>query len=432
MNLFSLLIYGAINGIMVLLYLRNKGRYYQFPFWAGMIAIGWFLPQSVGEYFNASGFPHYAYFYAMLFASLCTLALWFGFSLSIKRKLRASSWLAMEFNDRKLFYAGAVLCVFGFYFYLKLWNLPEEELSRGMWTGAATKYLFLASVFKFGFLVLWLRYLIRGRWLDLKTLVFIIPCLSFLLWAAFMRGRRSEMMNLVSYCAVSFWFCRNKAVPRGVIITGLLVGLVLVNSISIYRSIIMNKRLPLGERIRMVTHVNYISGARDNQKESNLEFNNYVFQRQAYAEDMCYDYGIYHWNRLVFNYVPAQIVGADLKESLMFPLQDMHELVEVKYGYYWNPGSTETGYADSFGSFGWLGAVKFFLIGWMMGVLYNYAISGSFLGKLLYVYSLTIAMVSVTHGTNEILVRIWIYFFILGFPVIYWAQNRFLVRKVSD
>lgn len=431
MELLSLFIYGGINIAMVLYYLRGRSRFYQFPFWAGTIALGWFYPQAIGGYFNVSVFPSHAYLSAMLFASLCTLMLWFGFSWAVKRKMRRVSWLELKVNASKLYYAGAALCVIGLYFYWKLWNLPEEELARPQWTGEAVKYLFLANVFKLGFLVLWLRYLVRGRWLDLKSLIFLIPCLCLVLKTAFLGGQRTEMMDLFSYIAVGLWFFRNKTFPRWALLGGLVGGLVLINGIGIYRSIMGDEDLALKERIRMALHADYTASLEEGVKESGYEFQNYVFQRQAYAEYGYFDFGVYHWNQLVFNYVPAQVVGTDIKEMLMLPIYDMSRVVENKYGFAYATGTTVTGYADAFGSFWWFGAVKFGLIGVVMGWLYRFAILGSFLGGLLYVYTLTTAMVSITHGTNMILTSIWVYFFALGYPLIYWARSKKIFFKVA-
>lgn len=424
MEFFSLLLYGAVNIAMVLWYLRGHAKFYQFPFWAGVIALGWFYPQAIGGYFNVHRFPDHAYFDAMIFASLCTVALWLGFSWSVVKEVKSVSWLSLQFNASKLYYVGAVLCVLGIFFYWKLWNLPEEELARTQWTGAAVKYIFLASIFKIGFLVLWIRYLVRGHWLDMKSLVFIVPCLCFIFSAAFLRGRRSEMMNLISYVLVTLWFCRMISIPRWVIVSGLVGGLILVNGIGLYRSVMMNESISIEKRIKIAMHSDYGGVVESNLKKSGNEFQNYLFQRLVYADEGCYDYGVYHWNRLVFNYIPAQIVGADFKKSLILPLPNIHREVEKKYGFTWVTGTTKTGYADAFGSFGWLGVIKFGVIGVLMGCLYRYATAGTFLGVLLYVYSLKTSMVSITHGTNDILIRIWIYFFILAYPLVFWARAR--------
>ena len=70
MNFSAIVLYGLINVVMVIYYLCGKGHFYQFPFWAGIIALGWFMPQAIGGYLNASQFPANAYAYGLFFATL--------------------------------------------------------------------------------------------------------------------------------------------------------------------------------------------------------------------------------------------------------------------------------------------------------------------------------------------------------------------------
>ncbi|MBX4421097.1 hypothetical protein K4H00_24115, partial [Mycobacterium tuberculosis] len=46
---------------------------------------------------------------------------------------------------------------------------------------------------------------------------------------------------------------------------------------------------------------------------------------RVYNTDMSleFDYGLFHWNRLVFNYVPAQIFGDKFKTALMATLPSL-------------------------------------------------------------------------------------------------------------
>jgi hypothetical protein len=161
-------------------------------------------------------------------------------------------------------------------------------------------------------------------------------------------------------------------------------------------------------------------------RESGAEFKNYVFYRYLIAEEHYYDYGLDHWNLLVFNYVPAQIVGRDFKESLMLKLHpDFETAAKTKYGHVYTISTTSTGFVDPFASFGWFGFVKFLIIGWLMGVLYRHAMQGAFLGQLLYIYMLGTAMHVISHGTHRILFSAWVYFFMMGFSVLFWARaNR--------
>ncbi len=428
MDLLLLILYGGVNTAMILYCLTASGRYNQFPFWAGVISMGWFFPQAVGGYINISRFPGDAYADAMLFATLCSLALWIGFDLAAKHAPARQGWLGFDFQLRRLYWAGAVLCAFGFFFQMKLWSLPEEMLEASQWSGATVKYLFLASVFKFGFIVLWLLLLNRKKWLEPKLLVFIVPSLLLLFDAAVLRGRRAEIMNLVAYIFVSLWLVRRVALPRWMIISGLAGGLLLVNGIGTYRAIMEDEDLPLSDRLSKAAEADYIAHFQENLEESGSEFKNYVFYRQIYAEEALYDLGGDHWNRLVFNFVPAQIFGRDFKESLMLQAlleaDDHRILAQDRYGHMAKTGATSTGYTDAFASFSWLGFLKFLLVGGIMGTLYRYAMQGRLLGQLLYVYMLGPAMHAITHGTHRVLVSEWIYFFLLCFPVLWWAKSR--------
>ena len=427
MNLLSLILYGAVNIAMVMFYLSGKGRFYQFPFWAGMIALGWFFPQAVGGYFNLEEFPHHAYSDGMFFATSCTVALWLGFEYAVKRMPSTkASWLAAPFNLQKLYYAGAALCLFGFFFQWKLWSLSEEMLAATQPSGIVVKYLFLGNVFKFGFITLWLLYLSQRRVLVPRLLVFIIPCLLLILDAVVLRGRRAAMMDFVSYLVISLWFVRRISVPRWFIIVGLSLGLVLINGIRTYRLILMDKDTSLSERLSEAASADYLATSKRSWDQSGFEFKNFIYYRQIHADIGIYDYGIVHWNRFVYNYVPAQIIGRDLKEKLKLKPTDfdIKLLVEERYGHTFKLGTTSTGYKDAFGSFGWFGGIKFMLIGCLMGVLYRYAMQGAFLGQFLYIYVLTGAIQSISHGTNGILVRVWIYFFTLGFPLLLWAERH--------
>ncbi|WP_372845874.1 hypothetical protein [Pontiella sp.] len=409
---------------MVLSYLLRKNRIFEFPFWAGMIALGWFFPQAIGG-LSSEKFPEGAYAAGMLFATLCTSAMWGGYVKAVNKQDWKPGWLEAQFDMNRLYHAGVILCFAGFYFQWKLLSLPEEVLNATQWSGAAVKYLFLSSVFRFGFLALWLLYLIQNRKADPRYLVLLIPCLLLLLDAAILRGRRAAMMDVVAYLLISLWFVRRISLPRWMLLGGLLVGLVLINAIGVYRGIMKNENLPLRERMKMAMKADYTQESKDVMEKSGHEFNNYIIFRHAYTEVGEYDFGLKHWNGLVFNYVPAQIVGRATKKALMLPENYKFFVVaKQKYGYTMGVGTTLTGYLDAFGSFWWLGFIKFYLIGWIMGTLYRNAMVGSFLAQLLYVYVMNKAMQSVSHGTHAIMLSVWVYFFALGYPAFLWAKLK--------
>lgn len=423
MALVALISYGLVNVVMVLSYLGGRGRFYQFPFWVGLLSLGWFFPQAIGGYAHVSTYPENAFEAGMFFASLCTIALWVGFELSVVRPPPESSWLNASFDLNKLFFAGAALCLFGYFFEWKLQSLPDEMLSNTQWTGAPVKYLFLSNVFKIGFIVLCLLYLSQSRLFVPRLLLFIVPGLLLLLKAAVLWGRRAAMMDLVSYFFISLWFARRMALPRWFVITGTACGLILISSIGTYRSIMANKEVPLKERLQAAAQADYLKDASGRAVDSGFEFDNYIYYRKTHVDVGYYDFGGIHWNIFVHNYVPGQLLGREFKDSLKIGGVNIFKFAKIRYNHSFKLGTTSTGYLDAFGSFGWFGFIKFALIGCIMGGVYRHAMNGAFLGQLLYIYFLAKAMHCVSHGTNDILVRMWVYFFVLGYPLLKWAQR---------
>jgi hypothetical protein len=427
LNLVGLVAYVLVNAAMVLSCLLGaKGRVCELPFWMGMLGLGYFFPQALGGYKNAAVFPEGAYSGALLFATLCSIAVWVGFEVAKKKAPVRSCWLDDVFDWNRLYGGSVFLCVAGFYFAWKLMNLPEEMLAQTQWSGATVKYLFLASIGTIGFYALWLLYLGQNQFVVPKLLVFIVPNLLMLLNAAVVHGRRAGMMNLAALGVVGVWFTRRWTLPRGLLIGGLVVGLVIVNSVGLYRAIMAQEDLSLKERLAQVVQSDLVAGTKEVSEASGGDFLNYLYYRQVIAEEARYDFGVGHWNGFVFNFVPAQLVGRAVKDGLMitFEGKSSRTLARERYGHVAPVGTVSTGYCDAFESFGWLGFVKFSLIGWIMGTLYRHGMAGHFLGQLLYIYLLADAMQAISHGTNAILVSKWVYFFALGYPIFYFARRK--------
>jgi len=304
-------------------------------------------------------------------------------------------------------------------------SLPTEMLAQTQWSGATVKYFFLSSVFQFGFIGLWIVYLSQGKIWAPRILLFLIPGLLLLLQAAVINGRRAEIMNLGAFIFVSLWLVRRVVPPSWVLGITVVLGLILINSIGTYRSIMSHTEISLSERIQKASKADYTSTSKNLIKEGGTDFDNYIYLRQVTAEDSYYDFGLQYWNGLVFNYVPAQLVGRGIKNSLMIPFKfNAISVANSRYGHKYGTGSVTTGYYDAFASFSWFGCVKFWLVGWLMGVLYRCGMERRFLGILLYVYMLGTAMHSISHGTQAILVSKWVYFFLMAYPALYFAKIK--------
>jgi hypothetical protein len=142
---------------------------------------------------------------------------------------------------------------------------------------------------------------------------------------------------------------------------------------------------------------------------------------------MKFDLGIVHWNQLVFSYVPAQIVGRELKEALYLPMA--RPLYEE---YFYTPamGSTLTGLADAFQSFWYFGCLKFFLIAFVMQKLWLAARGGNLTAQLLYMLMPVYALQAITHTTHYF-VSPWVHLGIFLLPALLWARQPIRRHKAS-
>ncbi|MFA0512879.1 hypothetical protein [Vibrio breoganii] len=429
MDAIALFIYLLFSIIVIIPSFYDQNYIYQAPFWFTLISLGWFFPQAVGGLNKVDIYPNNAYILGMIFATLCNISFYLGWYFSYHKKHNSNVLMDLQFDDYGLYRVGATLCLIGFYFQWKLWSLPEEILTSSTWSGIAVQYVFFSQVFKYGFLILWICYLRRGKWLSIEYLILILPCLLLILDAAIFRGRRAEMMNLVSYLIVGLWLVRGIKVPRLILVLLLGLGIIFINSIGVYRSIMKNENLTTVQKFEQAINADYLSANKASTRESGFEFDNYIYTRSAVGEDFDFDYGVFHWNRFVFNYIPAQLVGNDIKQSFMIDgLVDIQKKTIEKYGHSFNTGSTITGYADSFVSFGWLGFVKFLIAGLMSGWLSRHAQNNSFIGQLLFLFMLNYIMHVVTHNTNEFLVRQWVYFFVCVLPILFIVNRSYKIK----
>src|SRR5207253_7336156 len=69
-----------------------------------------------------------------------------------------------------------------------------------------------------------------------------------------------------------------------------------------------------------------------------------------------FTYGKQSWDAIVFQWVPAQIVGQQFKRSLMFENGRNYEQIGAEYGFSWIVGTTMTGFAFCYQEFGVFGA----------------------------------------------------------------------------
>jgi hypothetical protein len=161
-------------------------------------------------------------------------------------------------------------------------------------------------------------------------------------------GKRAEAVELLAIFALAWWFYRGWILPRTLVLSGVLLGTLLMNSMGDYRAITQANSAPVWEDIRKIDVIGNVSML---LRDGGDEMRNAVLRINNTETTMEFDYGKFHWNRLVFNFVPAQLVGPTVKQQFMLQMPLMARDYDPIIG------TTETGMADAFQSFWYFGAL---------------------------------------------------------------------------
>jgi hypothetical protein len=386
--------------------IRRKGLIYEFPFFAGAIFFSFVLPQLPGLALDPH-LPEAAFAKTMVVTLSCAALTWLGWSVS-DQPMRHLSW---EMNERRLITAAVFLSLAGAFFFFQISRLPEDVKGASLYTGLPVAYLFFAKLLNYGFALAVICFVRTRSRVALATAAF--GALFYVDRIVF-AGRRGDTSELILLILLALWFQRGIAVPRMLPLAGVLAATLVMASTGDYRKVATTEE---GPSIEQVTQIDFVGNLKYLMVNGGPEMRNAVYKINAIDENMILDFGAFHWNTLVFNFIPAQLVGAEFKGLFSIPVDNPYEFTS----HLPMTGSTETGMADAFGSFWYFGAVKFLLIALVLKRYYRSAMLGCIPAQLFYMLLLTPGMHSITHHTHFVLTS-WVHLTIFLIPVLMWAR----------
>jgi hypothetical protein len=387
--------------------LVRPGGVFEVPFLAGAMGVAFVLPQLPALAADRS-LPEGAYETAMLFTILCFTALALGWS-DRARALRSLRW---EFDERRLLLVAALLSAVGGAFHLRLRELPGDVAVMSGLSGTVVMQLFFAKLLTYGLAIGALCLMRRPSW---PALAIVVADGLLTVERIVVTGKRGETFEFLMILALAAYFQRGWKPPRALVLGGLVAGTLLMGSLHEYREITARHDRPTWSEVARIRVVdNFLDAARG----GSTEMRNAVRLIHAAGRDMTFDFGTFHWNVLVFNYVPAQLVGSRAKQMLML---DLAETNPRDY----NPhfGSTETGMADAFRSFWWFGWIKFLLIAALTNRLWRAALEGWAAPQLVYMLTVAAAANTVSHHTQWVL-SAWVHLGLFLLPALWLARAR--------
>ncbi|MFC7053961.1 hypothetical protein ACFQI3_14805 [Hansschlegelia quercus] len=385
--------------------LRRREGVYEYPFLAGAIAIAFLLPQLPGladnMFLPADGFAK-----TLIFTIFCIAVIPIGWR-SAARPLIAAP---IPLSESRLFIASAILSAAGAGFYVAVGRLPPETMVSTTISGVPVVLLFFSKMLVFGFAIAALCMVRRPSW---PWLAIVLGDSILYLDRIVVTGKRGEALEYVLIVAMSFWFLRGLVLPRALVVAGLFFGVLGMTSTEDYRAITRRGETPTLETL---SQIDVSANFETLLSSGGAEFQNAIMRIDLVSSSQGFDYGLFHWNELVMAFVPAQLVGETTKRSLLIETPEA-----IDRFYLPSTGTTQTGFADAFGSFGYLGFLKFFAIAWLMRRLHRGASLGDASSQIIYMLSVVPAMNVLSHHTNWI-VTAWVQMAIFLGPALLFAR----------
>jgi hypothetical protein len=234
-------------------------------------------------------------------------------------------------------------------------------------------------------------------------------------------GRRETAVAILVIVGMTLFHQKRIIPPRMLVGGAILFAMLIIPATDAYRSLARSEGLGALAQLDLVENFSaYLNEA------SILELRNAAMVIDVTSLLGTYEYGTGYWNELVWRFVPAQLVGGEVKEALTIRLYDESLEYDLwRIGYVMPTGTTVTGIGDAFLQFGYLGSLFFLILG--VGVRSLWVASlrpDSAFAQLLYICTMTSAMRAVTHGTEDYLPGLVFYLLFLGLAVFYARERR--------
>jgi hypothetical protein len=409
----------GILGCLCLLILTDgllRNRPFELPFFAAAVTSAFAIPQLIGLYRSpVNEVSEVGLGKTIFMTCLCIVMLRIGWTRGCA-SVNASAVHPSFYYARLIYWAG-ILAVIGCWGNWMLRSLPEEVLNQSQWSGLPVAYLFFANALTYAYalsLNIWLR--CRAK---TALVVIAIACVVYFAVIVF-AGRRQPAAEFILIPASTIWLVKGKVAPRIFPVVAILVMVLFMHSTGDYRSAAgAAKKGATWEQARSIP---YVGNLLTILQYGGPELTNAVMRVDAAGRSGRYDLGLSVWNAMVFNYVPRQIVGSEIKNALMFDLPD----VEYEtFGYTGATGTTWTGFANAFASFGYFGCLIFYFIAWVMGRIYSRACDDDLTAQVVYSLMLVQCGIVITHGYTAFFTP-WPQIALFLLSGLYWVRKEYV------
>ena len=318
--------------------------------------------------------------------------------------------LSQKYDLNKLLYGAVALTAVGGVGVFLTYRTAATMQPGEPWTGPIAFYAFVAQLMTYGASLAWLLYLYTG---EKKALLVSIMGFGVNLPAVLFSARRELTFVVVVVFLLGLFFVKNKSLSRLILIPMVLIGSVFINQAGAIRSYIVTNDASLVGAIAA-------NATKDSSENEFSEMGSGVSDIAISQWSQEYKFFGPYYNGFVNLYIPAFIVGRDVKDDLKV---DMEDYEQSKYESFSRGGATHTGFADSFQSLHYFGCVIFLIISYFMGRLWSKARSGDIRSQLYYMMLISVSLKVFTESTSVFFSVLPLMFLSMG-SVFWYARQR--------
>jgi hypothetical protein len=384
-----MLLFGLLD-----IFIRPKA-FIEFPNLATMLALLYLFPFAV-HLNNDPALPDRAFSLTTFYMAASLAFLYLGWRIGIAKSLR----FIPVCSETRLTIVALVLGVIGLVATLSMRLLSPEELSQRQASGPLSIMFFFLKFTIYGLV---LATLVYAKTTDKRSLFVLALCAATVIPYVVYGGRREGAAHIVLLVVSALIFWRGWVPPRYAIASALMIGFLALHLVGEYRSAVQ-VRSELDTLVERKLNLDRLSQIRveeslDFSDALYSDFGNAVRVMAGVTHDFSFNFGLYYWDRLVFSFVPAQIVGNDVKSAMYLLGNDVRDVLWEGVPHI--GGSTFTAFADSYSAFGVFGVMVFFWVGWVTARLYAFARRGSILHQWIYISLLGPFITAISHQSSR-------------------------------
>ncbi len=387
--LLAITLFFAFRGIL------GHNRLFELPTAVAMLIIMFFVPQMLATE-RSSVLQTFDPWILWLYMSICLIAIFLGFEwgkrIATKQAAKKEN---IPISQNRIVMGALVLAVIGLLASYRVTTLSSNLDGTSSWTGEITLWYLIVQAMFFAFCLAFISYL-KGYRSKLLLLVAIITLVS-LSFGVFTNVKRHMIAEIAIIILGGWFFIKGKQPPKALVFVGCFLGAVLLQQVGTVRNYVSSNQGNVIEAI-----IDGVPFQQFNYFESDdaPEISQALVDIYAVNQTGNFEGPTLLWNKMVHQYVPAFIVGQQVKDSLKIAsdqaVEDNYRLDQMD-----REGATHTGFSDTYKSYWIFGCLVFFVIGGFMGWLYGFALQDRLWAQFYYLILLNDGMIAITESTDR-------------------------------